>query len=111
MHLDAPFPFVINRYVSEVADGEVRTQLAVDSREQVQVEGRRDAELVVVRGFEHGALLLQVRAEQQRVARAQHPPNLLKKLARALAVEVPHVRAEEEHERPLALVQLVLEQR
>src|SRR5215204_820428 len=48
VHLDAPLRLVVERDVAEVAQGEVGAQLAVDAREEVEVEGGRDAERVVV---------------------------------------------------------------
>ena len=51
--------------VAERGQVELAPQFAVDAAEEVQVEGRRDADRVVVRRVEHRAVLDQVHTDQQ----------------------------------------------
>ncbi len=69
MHLDAPERGVVERVVAEAAQVEIAAQLAVDAREQVQVERRGDAARVVVGRVQDVGVLLQVDADQHRALR------------------------------------------
>src|SRR5947209_862250 len=106
VHLDSAPLRVVERDVAEGAQGEVRMKLSVDAREEIEVEGGGDAERVVVRGFENRGVFLEVCAEQKRVARAQHAAQTPEEGARAFAVEVADVRAEEEYERARVAAQV-----
>ena len=75
MHLDARLPGVPARLVRPRIEREVRAELAIDPREDVFVEGRRDPLRVIVRGHEDGRILDQVQAEQEPVARRELPPH------------------------------------
>jgi hypothetical protein len=55
-------------HVLPVAHVEVGAEQAVQVAQQVQVEGRRHAQRVVVGGFQHGDRLDQVDPDQQRAA-------------------------------------------
>ena len=98
MHLDAALDRVPHGAVGERREVEVGQELRVHPREQVLVEGRRDAERIVVGEQQLALRLDEIRAEQQRVARPQAPPDAGEKLVGGGAIEVADVRAEEEHE-------------
>src|SRR5947209_4477922 len=111
MHLDPALALVVERDVAEGAHMEVGLKLAVDARQKVQVEGGGDAERIVVGGFEDGGVFLQVRADEQPVARAEHTAHAAQEVARLPAVEVADVGAEEEDEGADGVVQVLAEAR
>src|SRR5262245_56189773 len=82
----------------ERADLEIAAQLAIDADEEIPVEGRGHPERIVVGQQELALRLDEVRADEERVARRQHGANLPEKLVGAGPIEVPDVRAEEQHE-------------
>ncbi len=69
--VDAALAGVVVRDVLERARVELSVEFAVDAREQVLVERRRQPDRVVVRALERRGVLLEVGAEQQPVAGAQ----------------------------------------
>src|ERR1044071_7755162 len=56
VHLDAARLFVVTGDVAEATQVEIRAQLAVDAREEVEVEGGGDTVRIVVGGFERRAV-------------------------------------------------------
>jgi iron(II)-dependent oxidoreductase len=75
-----------------------RPQQPVQVAQQVQVEGRGDAQRVVVGGFQHGRGLDQVDADQQRAAGGQCT-RLAQQRSACIGVEVADAGAGVEHQR------------
>src|ERR1044071_3616463 len=73
-------------------------QLAINSREHVQVERRRHAERIVVSRLENRLILLQIRTKQKRVAFVEHTAHRTQKSQRLVLIEVADIRTEEERE-------------
>ena len=72
MHFDAARLGVEARFVSEVRQYEVATEFPVDASQQVQIEGGRNAQAVVI-GVEHlRDWFDEVGAEQERVTGLQN---------------------------------------
>ena len=83
VHLDASGLGMVDGAVAEAVEVERAVQLAVDARQQIEVERGGDASGVVVGGVENARVLLQVDADQQRAGRSepigeasQHPHRL-----------------------------------
>ena len=68
MHFHAPVLRVVARFVAESREIEIRVQLAVDSREKIQIERSRGADGIVIGRQQLRKRLFQIRAEQQRIA-------------------------------------------
>ena len=68
MHFDALFGFVVARFVSKICQVEIGAELAIDSDEEVEIEGRRDAEGVIVRRYHSIDGLDKICAKQEKVA-------------------------------------------
>ncbi|MEX2210367.1 MAG: hypothetical protein WD689_01190 [Gaiellaceae bacterium] len=68
VHLDALVVGVPPRDVLEGSEVELGAELAVEHLEDVQIELRGDALVIVVGALQHRGVLNEVRAEQQRVA-------------------------------------------
>ena len=96
MHLDPPLGRVVERLVPEAACLEVRAQLAVDAREQVQVEARGHPFRVGVGRVQGRLVLLQVDADEQRAACADRAVDLPEEAQRLGGREVADGRAREE---------------
>src|SRR5262245_53645328 len=77
MHLDAAQLAVVESAMPERSEVEIGAQLAVDAREQVEVELRRHPARVVVGGMQARRVLLEVDADQQAAARAGHGAGVL----------------------------------
>src|SRR5262245_35689172 len=68
-HLDAAQQRIVNGIVLEAIAIEVGSELAIQAREQIQIELGRYAAAVVVGGVQHGCVLADVDADQERTAR------------------------------------------
>jgi hypothetical protein len=68
VHLDAAERLVVERAMAKRGEVEVAAELAVDARQEIEVERGGDAERIVVRRLEDVAALAQIGAEEQRVA-------------------------------------------
>ena len=102
MHFDAALPLVIPGLVREVPQHEVAAELAVDAREQVEVERRGDAGGVVV-GQQHlGHRLFQVGRQQQRVARLQALADLAQEDIGRRPIKIPDGAPQEQDQQRLA---------
>ena len=73
VHLDAAEGGVVERLVTERAQVEIGAELAIDAREEVQVELRGDALRVVVGGVQPRRILLEIDPDQEPAARARPP--------------------------------------
>ena len=86
----------------EMREHEIAAQLAVDARQQVEIERRRDAGRIVVSGQQlvHG--LYQIRAQQQRIAGIEAHADLPQKIHRARLVEIADRASEKKNQNGLA---------
>ena len=98
VHLHARAAAVPQRDVTEGIEIEVRLQFAVQPRQNVLVEGRRDSLRVVVRGNENLRTLGEVGAQQQRVARAQRAAYAAQQADGIVGLEVADTGADVEHQ-------------
>ena len=68
MHFDSRLALVVAGFVGELRKLEVAVEFAIDAREQIQVEGRGDADGIVIGAEKLGARLDEIRAEQKVIA-------------------------------------------
>src|SRR5262245_17244387 len=73
VHLDAALFPVVKGAVRKPIKEEIGVQLAVDTRQEVEVECCRDALAVVVRRLDHTGIFLKIGAEQKSPARPTQP--------------------------------------
>src|SRR4030095_1193708 len=71
VQLHPPLRFIVEGKVSELIDIEIAAELAVDPRQQIEVEGGIDPGLVVIGGVEDFGVLLQIGADQHLPAGAE----------------------------------------
>src|SRR5262245_39829461 len=95
--------FVEKGAVFEQLEVEIGVQFAVDAEQRVPAEGSRQAERVVVGGFERFARFFQIGAEQQTVTLPQRAANLSKQFARFVRSVVAYVRSQQQRKDPLAV--------
>ncbi len=95
MHLDAAALVVVERPVAERVAIEVGTQLAIDAREQVEIELRGHARGIVIGGVEYLGVLDEIDADDEGCPRAQHAPGVPQERGRVLRLEVADGRARE----------------
>ena len=90
--------FLLARVIGPVAKGvevEIPVQLAVDPRQQVEVERRADAAAIVVRGPDDRLVLVEVEADQQAASRSDQPGDRAQQPQCGRRSEVPDRRARE----------------
>ena len=104
MHFDSPFRIIPACFVLETAQIEIRAQFPVDPRQQIHIECRCYARRVVVSEQLQLDALLQVCAEQQRIAGTQKRPHLAQKLFARLAIEVADRTPKEQHQQVVLLL-------
>src|SRR5450759_1887427 len=97
VHLDPALVFVVKSLVAKAPQLEIPAELAVDAREQIEVERGGHARRVVVGGVEHLLVFFQVDADEQGTARADHAPGELQELDRLVRGEVADGRTREIH--------------
>src|SRR5947209_5270149 len=76
MHFDAMPLGIVEGMVAEACQVETAAELAVDAREQIEIELRRDAGAIIVGGIEDFRILHQVNADDKACAASQHAPGL-----------------------------------
>src|SRR5712691_1559028 len=96
MHLDAAGLLVEKRAMRELRHIEVAAQLPIDSREQVEIERRRDAERIVVSRLQDFFGLAQVGSEQQDVAAGENAADTAQHRRSGRRIEIADGRSEEE---------------
>ena len=98
MHLDAlEFP-VVDGAVLEARQIEVAAELAIDALQQVQIEAGRDALGVVIGGLQAPRVLVEVDADDQPRAGAQHAGEMRKQAPGVRRIEVADRGARKEAE-------------
>ena len=80
----------------EGAKIEIGAELAIDARQQIEIEFRRDALGVVVGGVENLRILHQIDADHEQRARAQHAAGMAQEFARLVRLEIADGRARKE---------------
>src|SRR5262245_33805517 len=106
MHLNTAALAVVERLMAERVDIEVRGKLAIDAREQIEVELCGHAFRVVISGVEDVGVLDEVDTNDKGRARAAHAPGMTQKRRRILRLEIADSPAWEEaspcqpHDRP-----------
>src|SRR5260370_30940708 len=98
MHLDPPFRPLPACLVPEAAQIKIRVKLPIDPGQQIQIERRRHASGIVVSQQLQLNVLLQVRAEQQRVSRSQNRSHFAQKLFPGFAVEIADRASQKQYE-------------
>src|SRR6266550_2910811 len=96
MHFDATALTVVERPMAELVDIEVSRELAIDAREQVEVELRGYACGIVIGGVENVGVLDEVNANDEGRAGAQYAPGVAQERCRILRLEVADGGAREE---------------
>src|SRR5581483_5030295 len=96
MHLDAPVARVVDGPVLERREVEAGTELAIDARKQVEVEGGRHAGAVVVGTHQLARVLLEVDADHESAAGRQHGAEDAQEARRLDGHQVADGRAGEE---------------
>src|SRR5439155_15844126 len=76
MHLDAAPLAVVERPMAERVDIEVRQELAIDAREQIEVELGGHARGIVIGGIENVGVLDEIDTDDKRCACPQHAPGM-----------------------------------
>src|SRR5437660_9871892 len=96
MNFDSPHFLIISSAVSKLLHVEVPIELAIYSRQQVEIERGCDAECVVIRRNQKLGRLFQIRSQPQCVFRSKQFPNRPQELARFIASKVSDVRTEKQ---------------
>ena len=82
----------------EAGEVEIAAELAVDAREQIEIEGGGDAARIVIGGDQDPLGLLQIDAEQEGAARPEQPRGIAEEGARLVMGQIADGRAGEEAE-------------
>src|SRR5262245_54815574 len=96
MHLDAPALHVEEGLMAEGANVEIAAKLAIDAREQIEIEARGDALGVVVGGVEDRRILHQVDADDQGCAGTQHVGGVLHESGSVMRLKIADGRSRKE---------------
>ena len=95
MHLD-PLPLgIVESVMLESREIEITPELAVDARQQIEVELRGDAGRVVVRGIQDLRLLLQIDANDQNAGRPENSAGMPQEGVGLVRLEIADRRARE----------------
>src|SRR5579862_1509843 len=106
MHLDAPLGFVVSRHMIELCQIEISVELAINSRQEILVEGGCYAGVIVVCERERWDRLFEVGGQEERVSLAQRRPDLAQDLIARRTVEIPDRASQEKHQQLFAFAAL-----
>src|SRR3990172_21814 len=98
VHLDAALALIVDRLVREAAQIEVAVKLAIDAREQIEIERGGDAQTVVIGGKQDIQALFQIDAHEKGAARPKQKRGIRKKGVRLVMAEIADGRAGKEAE-------------
>jgi len=101
MHFDAAGGFIENGDVLELGNVEIGANFAIETSEDIEIEGSGDADGVIVGSDERGDGLHKIRAEEERIAGAKSFANAGKKIDASRAIEIADGAAEEKDEEVL----------
>src|SRR5262249_17490252 len=93
VHFDAPAFGVEKGLVTKAVEVEIRAKLAVNPRQQVEVELRGDASRIVISRVENSDILDQVDSDDKGGTRSEHARRMLQKSRGLLRVEIADGRA------------------
>src|SRR5437588_4014147 len=96
MHFDAVALGIIEGLMTETCQVEVTAELAIDAREQIEVELRRDAGAIVIGGIEDFRVLHQVDADDEACTSSQHTSGLAQERAGFVRLQIADGRSREE---------------
>src|SRR5712691_12263814 len=94
MHLDSARALIEKGAMLKAGQIKMAPELAIDSREHVQVERCGDSQRVVVRGLDDALRLLQIGAEEEGIAGCERAPHFAQHRCTTLRIEVANARAE-----------------
>ena len=80
----------------EGAEIEIGAELAIDARQQIEIEFRRDALGIVVGVVENFGVLHQIDADHEQRALAQHAAGMAQEFARFVRLEIADGRSRKE---------------
>src|SRR5207302_6940486 len=89
VHLDPGENRIVEGVVPKLVEHEIRSELTIEPRQDVQIESRGDTQAVVVGAVEHQRVLLQVHADEQAAVSAADLSDLEQEASRVLRNEVP----------------------
>src|ERR1700730_5654069 len=95
IYLDSSYFSIVTGVMPKSTKIEGATQLAVNARQDIQVESRGDAESVVVCSLQSGRVFFQVCSQKQRIIFLQHAAHRAQKFKCIMLVEVADIRTEE----------------
>src|SRR5436190_9576918 len=90
VHLDAAVAIVVDRHMAPEREIEIRAQLPVCTHKKVQIEFGGDPGTVIVSRLQHGAVLLEVNADNQPAAFSAKPANAPKKIPSNFRFQIPY---------------------
>src|SRR5437773_4362115 len=96
------FDRAINRIMCPFTNIEIRTKLAVDSFEQIQIKPRRNAVFIIVRPNYHMRIFLQVETNEEEVVRVHYSSQITEKLDRLSTGEIADIRTKKQQNFPAA---------
>ena len=98
MHLNAPFRLVPDGLMLKLTEVEIRTQLAINAAQHIEVEGRGNTGWIVISKQHAIAIFDQVGADQKRIARQEPLSQVAQELDGALALEISDSAAEKQNQ-------------
>src|SRR5215467_12174892 len=96
VHLDAMTLGIVEGAMVEALEIEISVELVIDAREQVEVELRGEAGLVVVGGVKDTRVLHQIDSDDQGGVTSQHAPGVAQERAGFLRLEIADGRSGKE---------------
>src|SRR5262249_30582537 len=98
MHFDAAVGLIIDRIMSKAPDIDIATELAIDTLQEIEVEGCSDSAAVVIGRDQNRRVLLQVDADEKRGATPEQARGIDEKSVGFRVGEIADGRAGEEAE-------------
>src|ERR1700685_4339815 len=96
MHLDPVMRAVVEGVMLEGVEIEIGAELAVDARQQVEIEFRRDTLGVIVGVVENFRILDQIDADDEYRLFAKHRAGMAEEFARLVRLEIADGRSRKE---------------
>src|SRR5437667_4940181 len=98
MHLDAAFDPIVDGFMLEACQAKVARQLAVDTRQDIQVERGCGADRIAIGRKQLGSRLNEISAKQKRIAWREPSPHMRKEVFRAGTVEIADGTSQKQHQ-------------
>src|SRR5579862_4439152 len=106
MHLDAPLGFVVSRHMIELCQIEISVELAINSRQEILVEGGCYAGVIVVCERERWDRLFEVGGQEERLSLGERCPNLAQELLAGTRSRIVDRAFHEKHQQLFAFAAL-----